>query len=403
MLKRKIIIYLAVALFMSSVYTDSAYANENIALETTDTIETKLNIHFDSALDNKVDMYNSLHEIINEDLERNNIYNENFSEITIDVSMPKEFVISKSEAKIYAEDHFKNEIEELANLFNINPDIDDVNFQTIAKSYVLENDNFIQFSKFIDIYENYEYNKKMKDIMANIESVEYKSYNQFAEDDKLDALISMMPIDTTKYKPTMENNTRSNAYSTRSLSDYRGWKAREYAKNWAYKTNNTSYGYYANYFNHPTPNNNDMWSGGKANNKRTWYDCANFVSQCLEAGGATYIKEGWWNPHKNNDNWYYSSSKPSYSWGGASNFQQHWINRVGTRSSSGDSKVGDPISLDYGGDKVADHTLIITTVNGTSPRQMLYACHSNDQFEEEGKSLSTLFDSCEYLWIYPLS
>lgn len=79
------------------------------------------------------------------------------------------------------------------------------------------------------------------------------------------------------------------------------------------------------------------------------------------------------------------------------------MDRVGVRSNSGDSKVGDPISLDYAGDKVADHTLIITTVNGTNSNQMLYACHTADQFEENGKSLSTLFDSCEYLWIYPLS
>lgn len=405
MLKRKNMIYLVGVLFifMDFVYPVNSYGKDNVTLETTDTIETKLNIHFDSELDKHLDKTNFLNDIFNEDLDLNNIDFEKKTELTLGISMPKEFVIPKSEAKIYAENHFKNEIENLASLFDINPDIDDVNFQTIAKSYGLEDENFVRFAKFIDIYENYDYNNEMKDIIENIESVKYTSYKQLIEDDKLNTLVSMMPIDTTKYKPTMESNVITNAYSTRILSGYSGRRAREYAKKWAYKTNNTSYGYYAKYNNHKTPYNNDMWSGGSGNNERTWQDCANFVSQCLEAGGAKYIKKGWLNPHRNNENWYYSSSKPSHSWGGANNFQKHWANRVGIRSGSADSKVGDPISLDYDGDKVADHTVIITTVNGTGSKQMLYACHTNDQFEKKGKSLSTLFDYYENVWIYPLS
>ena len=129
MLKRILILCLAVVLlFMSSLYYVNAYAKEKLALETTDTIETKLNIHFDSALDKTIANVNSLHEIINEDLDQKNIYNEKSSEVTIEIRMPKEFAISKSEAKIYAENHFKNEIEKLSNLFDVNPDIDDVNF-----------------------------------------------------------------------------------------------------------------------------------------------------------------------------------------------------------------------------------------------------------------------------------
>lgn len=243
----------------------------------------------------------------------------------------------------------------------------------------------------------------MRDIIEIIESVKYASYEQLVEDDRMNTLISMMPIDTTKYKPTIENSTRTYAYSTSALPNYSGWRAREYAKEWAFKTNNTSYRYYAIYKNHPTPDNNNMWSGGKGNDARIWNDCANFVSQCLEAGGASYIKNGFLAPHRNNENWYYSNSKPSHSWGAADNFQKHWSNRVGVRSRSGDSKVGDPISLDSGGDNVADHTVIITTVNGSESSQMLYACHTADQFEARGKSLATLFNSNENVWIYPLS
>lgn len=89
--------------------------------------------------------------------------------------------------------------------------------------------------------------------------------------------------------------------------------------------------------------------------------------------------------------------------GGANNFQQHWTERVGTLSSSADTQVGDPVSLDYGGDNIADHTVIITTVNGIYSNQMLYAGHTSDQFEATGKSLATLYSSCENIWIYPLS
>jgi hypothetical protein len=91
MLKRILILCLAVVLlFMSSLYYVNAYAKEKLALETTDTIETKLNIHFDSALDKTIANVNSLHEIINEDLDQKNIYNEKSSEVTIEISMPKE-------------------------------------------------------------------------------------------------------------------------------------------------------------------------------------------------------------------------------------------------------------------------------------------------------------------------
>lgn len=148
------------------------------------------------------------------------------------------------------------------------------------------------------------------------------------------------------------------------------------------------------------PKNNNMWSGGTGNNKRTWQDCANYVSQCLAAGGAEQIESGWLLPHQKTENWYYSDSKPSHTWGGAPNFFNHWKDRVGVRSSTNDAKKGDPFSVDYGGDNIPEHTLIITSVSGTSTSNMKYACHTSDQFEEPGKSLRTIYDSCESVWIY---
>lgn len=70
------------------------------------------------------------------------------------------------------------------------------------------------------------------------------------------------------------------------------------------------------------------------------------------------------------------------------------------RGLSNSEKKGDPFSVDYGGDNIPEHTLIITSVSGTSTSNMKYACHTSDQFEEPGKSLRTIYDSCESVWIY---
>lgn len=115
--------------------------------------------------------------------------------------------------------------------------------------------------------------------------------------------------------------------------------------------------------------------------------------------GSKDIK-AWLLPHQKTENWYYSDSKPSHTWGGAPNFFNHWKDRVGVRSSTNDAKKGDPFSVDYGGDNIPEHTLIITSVSGTSTSNMKYACHTSDQFEEPGKSLRTIYDSCESVWIY---
>ena len=75
MLKRKNMIYLVGVLFifMDFVYPVNSYGKDNVTLETTDTIETKLNIHFDSELDKHLDKTNFLNDIFNEDLDLNNI------------------------------------------------------------------------------------------------------------------------------------------------------------------------------------------------------------------------------------------------------------------------------------------------------------------------------------------
>lgn len=400
MIRLKQILSSALVVSMLAMISTNVFASEQSNLQTTDTLETELNITFNVELGEKSDL-------INDTLERN-IENYNQSEsqapsAVIDIRMPKVFTVSKQEAKSYGESIFENEINALSELSGIVPDIDDDEFQSFVKTYSMQDVSYSKFAEFIDIYENYDYNLKMEDLIASIETVEYSSTDQLFSDESFNSLLSMMPIDENAYPATMEGNVETSTFSARSLSGYSGANARTYAQQWAYKTNNSSYGYYADYFNHPTPDNNNMWSGGTGNDKRTWNDCADFVSQCLKAGGASTIKSGLILPHQDNSNWYYSDSKPSNSWGGASNFQTHWTARAGVRSSSADAKVGDPVSLDNGGDGVADHTVIITTVNGTNSNQMLYAGHTSDQFEASGKSLATLYDNYKKIWIYSVA
>lgn len=49
--------------------------------------------------------------------------------------MPKVFTISKQEAKRVGEENYLQQINELGDILNINPDIDDIDFQTAVKGY----------------------------------------------------------------------------------------------------------------------------------------------------------------------------------------------------------------------------------------------------------------------------
>lgn len=280
-------------------------------------------------------------------------------------------------------------------------DIDDKTLQAFAKRQFLltEDPDVIAFIKFIDIYENYDYNIEMRKLASAIETREYASTDDLLSDEDLFTLLSMMPV---TINGTAENGSDdgNDKNSETGLPGYDANAAVGYAYSWWNKTNNTTYGYYARYNNHPDPTNNNMWSEGTGNNYRTWADCANYVSQCLAAGGAQQIKKGLILPHTRTGNWYYSDSKPSHTWGGASNFFNHWSDRVGTRSSASQTKKGDPFSVDYGGDDIPDHTLIITSVSGTSLSNMKFACHTADQYEASGKSLQTIYNTSEKVWIY---
>ena len=324
----------------------------------------------------------------------------------LEVRYASVFSVSQAEARKYGYSKYQEVIDDLVATAKkqgivLSGDIDDKALQAFAKRQFLltEDPNVIAFIKFIDIYENYDYNNEMRKLAAAIETREYASTDDLLSDEDLFTLLSMMPV---TINGTAENGSDdgSDKNSETGLPGYDANAAVSYAYSWWNKTNNTTYGYYARYNNHPDPTINNMWSEGTGNNHRTWADCANYVSQCLVAGGAQQIKKGLILPHSRTGNWYYSDSKPSHTWGGASNFFNHWSDRVGTRSSASQTKKGDPFSVDYGGDDIPDHTLIITSVSGTSLSNMKFACHTADQYEATGKSLQTIYNTSEKVWIY---
>lgn len=94
-------------------------------------------------------------------------------------------------------------------------------------------------------------------------------------------------------------------------SSYNRNNAVSYAKNWVTKANPS----YANYIN----------DGG---------DCTNFVSQCLKAGGMSFL--GSTSKAYNDSSWfYYGSNYPnrSSSWTDANYFRKHWGNTSSTNAS----------------------------------------------------------------------
>lgn len=328
------------------------------------------------------------------------------SKAKLEVRYASVFSVSQAESRKYGYSKYQEVIDGLVDTAKkqgivLSGDIDDKTLQAFAKRQFLltEDPDVIDFIKFIDIYENYDYNNEMRKLAAAIETREYASTDDLLSDEDLFTLLSMMPV-TIMGTAEIGSDDGSDKNSETGLPGYDANAAVSYAYSWWNKTNNTTYGYYARYNNHPDPTNNNMWSEGTGNNHRTWADCANYVSQCLAAGGAQQIKKGLILPHTRTGNWYYSDSKPSHTWGGASNFFNHWSDRVGTRSSASQTKKGDPFSVDYGGDDIPDHTLIITSVSGTSLSNMKFACHTTDQFEATGKSLQTIYNTSEKVWIY---
>lgn len=211
-----------------------------------------------------------------------------------------------------------------------------------------ENKKVIELVKFIDLYENYEQNERLQKFKGKLQSGEKLSNNEVEELNSLSGNAISAPS-TNQHKPVLDklkDGLSSVFNSSVSASSYSGYAARNYAYDWYNDRNNADYGYYADYYNCA-----DCWN-----------DCTNFVSQALQAGGKTEMKD----PVYTTDrfNWYYSDFKPSHSWGGAHNFYSHWKNWASLASSSSDLSVGDAVNADFGGDGHIDHTALVTYISG---------------------------------------
>lgn len=171
------------------------------------------------------------------------------------------YTVSQDEARKYGYEKYQNVINQLVEMAQkqgivLSANIDDLELQAYAKAQFLSTDDpdVISFVKFIDIYENYAYNDTMRKMVAEIEARTFSSSNELLRDDTLFELLSMMPVtvDSTLEGGSAKNNNTASATSS-ALSGYDADAAVSYASTWAYKTNNTDYGYYASYNNHPTP------------------------------------------------------------------------------------------------------------------------------------------------------
>lgn len=303
------------------------------------------------------------------------------------------FVINNQEVRLYAEPVMtaKEALEtyaaafemcaEKAEIYGISASLDNAEFVNFAKVYAAMNENgsvgFIDeckdFAIYLDYYENIDINQQILNaVSSNIRS-----------GDGTDIETLMPPIshatvaagETVNEDETSATGTRATTYNTSAVVTY--------ASSWWNKTNNDDYPYYAEYNGLDTSSNdyNDLDAGrsGQSNPARSWHDCADFVSQCLAAGGVPQIKSGLILPHQKTGNWYYDDDKPSHTWGGANNFYNHWKDRAGVASSSADLGVGDAVSIDFGGDGSPDHTVIIVSAGSTDSTKYL-ASHTTDRY-----------------------
>ena len=214
-----------------------------------------------------------------------------------------------------------------------------MNLATATEVLGEENEEqLIDFIKFIDYYENIEINNEMNELLDK-----YK--NGMISIDEAEYLINLAPINSDD-QSTSETEDLSGDIETFQVfaNGYNNSNAVNYAYKWTdnYKNlrNTSQYGYYSVSAN----------------------DCTNFVSQCLKAGGMKN-RSGL---YTSKNAWYYNDTKPSHTWGGAQNFYNHWKSRAGVASSVSYLRGGDVVNADFGGDGSIDQTAIITRNTATS-------------------------------------
>ena len=139
------------------------------------------------------------------------------------------------------------------------------------------------------------------------------------------------------------------------MEKYNRQKAKEYAKEWAYKRNPKYYNY-------------DLLGG----------DCTNFISQCIYAGSGIMN-------YKKTYGWYYNNANDkSPSWTGVDFLYNFLINNrekgpQGEKSEKNKMEIGDIIQLSFDGIKYA-HSIIIV---GIEEDKIFGASHTFDSYYKD--------------------
>lgn len=109
-------------------------------------------------------------------------------------------------------------------------------------------------------------------------------------------------------------------------------------------------------------------------------DCANFVSQCLYAGGAYYIGFGinsstnWWYDNKNTS--LTTDDVASTTWTYCPSQRPFILSGWGSETTSSSLSRGDIIYYDWAGDGIWDHVAIVTGFDSSGAP--LVSCHTTD-------------------------
>jgi len=269
-------------------------------------------------------------------------------------------------------------------------DLDNPKFQEAIKSLGTmvdvfkknEQDDVVNLVKFIDLYENYELNERLKEL-------EVKSLNEGLTEEEEAEVNSLLPVTST---PTLETNVGNDGYAqiaTVFSNGYNNIAARDYAYKWteneelggAKLRNNAQYGYYSKIY-------------GCTN---CWNDCTNFVSQVLKAGGMKFKQNGVRPMTSGYQYWFYSNIyDPAYSWGRAKEFHEHWDYRTTIASSVSALQTGDVVSMDFTNDGSVDHIAFISKNFGDASSQKYLTQHSTDR--EEQTTLATLYGKGYTVW-----
>lgn len=270
----------------------------------------------------------------------------------------------------------------------IETDFDNVDYQKYVISLAFAFDfndedmkKVVEFAKFMDWYENYGKNEKIKDYEKKLSQRAQLSTEEIIDLDELLPIQdnAMTTVDDGLISTTSSPEEETASTFAVSANGYDNIAARDYAYKWWNGRNPVYSTYYA-----------EKTGGCKLSEGKScwdkWNDCANFVSQSIYAGG---MKFKYGASFTSDESWNFGSLIPSHTWGGAHNFYKHWKTRAGVASTVSALQTGDAVSLNTNSDADIEHTVIITKNTGDSSGNKYITQHTWDHKEE--RTLADMF------------